>query len=140
MYIAKRVHLYFFRSNSLPVTQKLYPLCAGISSQTFLKKKIGELYSGGPLTIINGGPCSDCNLLPSLIWPKGNNLRENDEARLKTTLLDEKKKCRSNLSISIYHCIFSSTWFFLKRLARIQPIFAQCHQSTKGLLNLSRLA
>ena len=62
-------------------------------------EKIGELYSGGPLTIINGGPCSDCNLLPSLIWPEGNNLSENDEARLKTTLLDKKKKCRSNLSI-----------------------------------------
>ena len=87
--------LIFFKSNSLPVTQKLYPLCAGISNQTFLKKKIGELCSSGGLpTIINGGPCSDCNLLPSLIWPKGNNLGENDEARLKTTSLDKKKKLK----------------------------------------------
>ena len=69
-------------------------------------EKIGELYSGGPLTIINGGPCSDCNLLPSLIWPKGNNLRENDEARLKTTLLDKKKNAgriyQFNLSLYLF--------------------------------------
>lgn len=93
------MHLFF-------VTQKLYLLCEGISSQNVFEKKNRGAVQWRPPTIINGGPCSDCNLLPSLIWPKGNNLRENDEARLKTTSLDKKKNVQRiyqfNLSLYLF--------------------------------------